>query len=85
MSRTIKRLLWGDVPASKQERKLLFKIDSFILSYCCLMVRALSTSAFLTDTPRFPSTLQTVCPLSYTHRSRLSIGPPALQISTEPM
>ncbi|KAF8450366.1 MFS general substrate transporter [Boletus edulis BED1] len=33
----IKRLLWGDVPASKQEQKLIFKIDCFILSYCCLM------------------------------------------------
>lgn len=32
--------VWGEVPATKQERNLLLKIDWFILSYCCLMVGA---------------------------------------------
>ncbi|KAF8897398.1 MFS general substrate transporter [Infundibulicybe gibba] len=29
--------LWGESPPAKEERKLLLKIDWFILSYCCLM------------------------------------------------
>lgn len=30
--------IWGEIPSSQQERRLLLKIDWFILSYCCLMV-----------------------------------------------
>lgn len=37
--RRIRRFVWGDIPESKAERTLLLKIDCFILSYCCLMVR----------------------------------------------
>lgn len=33
----IRRFVWGEIPQSKTERTLLFKIDWFILSYCCLM------------------------------------------------
>ncbi|EIN10585.1 MFS pantothenate transporter [Punctularia strigosozonata HHB-11173 SS5] len=29
--------MWGEVPATSAERRLLLKIDWFILSYCCLM------------------------------------------------
>ena len=36
--RSIRRFVWGELPESKTERTLLFKIDWFILSYCCLMV-----------------------------------------------
>ncbi|KAI0347339.1 MFS general substrate transporter [Trametopsis cervina] len=32
-----RHFVWGEVPQSKEERKLLLKIDWFILSYCCLM------------------------------------------------
>ncbi|KZT20783.1 MFS general substrate transporter [Neolentinus lepideus HHB14362 ss-1] len=32
-----RRFVWGEIPATKEERKLLLKIDWFILSYCCLM------------------------------------------------
>ncbi|KAK0206635.1 major facilitator superfamily domain-containing protein [Desarmillaria ectypa] len=32
----VRTLLWGDVPSTRQEAKLLLKIDWFILSYCCL-------------------------------------------------
>ncbi|KDQ64712.1 hypothetical protein JAAARDRAFT_118003 [Jaapia argillacea MUCL 33604] len=32
-----RRFLWGEIPVTKAERKLLIKIDWFILSYCCLM------------------------------------------------
>ncbi|KAH9894422.1 MFS general substrate transporter [Cubamyces lactineus] len=35
--RRIRHFVWGEVPATKTERKLLLKIDWFILSYCCLM------------------------------------------------
>ncbi|KAI0320642.1 major facilitator superfamily domain-containing protein [Amylostereum chailletii] len=35
--RKLRRVLWGDVPSSRAEQKLLLKIDWFILSYCCLM------------------------------------------------
>ncbi|KAI0332421.1 MFS general substrate transporter [Cubamyces sp. BRFM 1775] len=35
--RSIRHFVWGEVPATKTERKLLLKIDWFILSYCCLM------------------------------------------------
>ncbi|KAG2058824.1 MFS general substrate transporter [Suillus hirtellus] len=34
---TIRQFLWGEVPSSKLEQKLLLKLDWFILSYCCLM------------------------------------------------
>ena len=37
--RSIRRFVWGEIPESKAERTLLLKIDWFILSYCCLMVR----------------------------------------------
>ncbi|KAH8113343.1 MFS general substrate transporter [Phellopilus nigrolimitatus] len=33
----LRRFVWGEIPASREERILLFKIDWFILSYCCLM------------------------------------------------
>lgn len=33
----IRNFVWGEVPPSKQEAKLLLKIDWFILSYCCLV------------------------------------------------
>ena len=33
-----RRIVWGEIPQSKEERRLLLKIDWFILSYCCLMV-----------------------------------------------
>ncbi|KAA1466254.1 MFS general substrate transporter [Dentipellis sp. KUC8613] len=33
----MRRFLLGDAPKSKLERRLLLKIDWFILSYCCLM------------------------------------------------
>lgn len=36
---TVRLFLWGEEPSTKQEKKLLLKIDWFILSYCCLMVR----------------------------------------------
>ncbi len=29
--------IWGEPPPTKEERRLLFKIDWFILSYVCLM------------------------------------------------
>ncbi|KAI0723066.1 MFS general substrate transporter [Earliella scabrosa] len=35
--RKIRHFVWGEIPESKMERKLLLKIDWFILSYCCLM------------------------------------------------
>ncbi|EJF62835.1 MFS general substrate transporter [Dichomitus squalens LYAD-421 SS1] len=35
--RKIRHFVWGEIPESKTERNLLFKIDWFILSYCCLM------------------------------------------------
>lgn len=39
--RTVRHFVWGEIPESKTERNLLLKIDWFILSYCCLMVRVL--------------------------------------------
>ena len=39
----VRRVVWGDIPESKAERVLLLKIDWFILSYCCLMVRSSRT------------------------------------------
>ncbi|EJD00933.1 MFS general substrate transporter [Fomitiporia mediterranea MF3/22] len=33
----VRHFVWGEIPATKEERNLLFKIDWFILSYCCLM------------------------------------------------
>ena len=38
--RKIRHFVWGEIPESKAERRLLLKIDWFILSYCCLMVRS---------------------------------------------
>ncbi|KIJ70238.1 hypothetical protein HYDPIDRAFT_77458 [Hydnomerulius pinastri MD-312] len=35
--RNVRQFVWGDIPSSKVERRLLLKIDWFILSYCCLM------------------------------------------------
>lgn len=35
---TVRQFLWGEIPSSKLERRLLLKLDWFILSYCCLMV-----------------------------------------------
>ncbi|GBE79336.1 Pantothenate transporter liz1 [Sparassis crispa] len=35
--RKVRRFVWGEIPATKAEQKLLLKIDWFILSYCCLM------------------------------------------------
>ena len=40
--RKIRHFVWGEIPESKAERRLLLKIDWFILSYCCLMVRRMS-------------------------------------------
>ncbi|KAI5851001.1 major facilitator superfamily domain-containing protein [Tricharina praecox] len=34
--RKAKVALWGEIPATKAEKKLLLKIDWFILSFCCL-------------------------------------------------
>jgi len=28
--------LWGEIPPTKEERKLILKIDWFILPFCCL-------------------------------------------------
>ncbi|KAG7097118.1 hypothetical protein E1B28_004496 [Marasmius oreades] len=36
-ARHARAFLWGEVPPSHQEAKLLVKLDWFILSYCCLM------------------------------------------------
>ena len=35
----VRSFVWGEIPATRAERLLLLKIDWFILSYCCLMVR----------------------------------------------
>lgn len=35
--RRVRHFVWGEEPATKAEKRLLFKIDWFILSYCCLM------------------------------------------------
>lgn len=32
----IKVAVWGAAPPTKEEKKLLFKLDFFILSFCCL-------------------------------------------------
>lgn len=45
-----RRVVWGEVPQSKEERKLLLKIDWFILSYCCLMVRHATTISLVLPT-----------------------------------
>ncbi|KZP04351.1 MFS general substrate transporter [Athelia psychrophila] len=37
MLQGILRFIWGEVPSTRAETRLLFKIDWFILSYCCLM------------------------------------------------
>lgn len=36
MMSKIKAIFWGNPPADKKERRLLFKIDCFVLSYVCL-------------------------------------------------
>lgn len=33
----IKDIFWGPRPSTSEERKLLFKIDWFVLSFCCLL------------------------------------------------
>ncbi|ABN66021.2 Pantothenate transporter FEN2 (Fenpropimorph resistance protein 2) [Scheffersomyces stipitis CBS 6054] len=33
----LKTVVWGKIPTDPVERRLLFKMDWFILSYCCLM------------------------------------------------
>lgn len=33
---SVRVALWGETPPSKAEQRLLFKIDWFILSFCCL-------------------------------------------------
>ena len=37
--RSVRHFVWGEEPQTKEEKRLLLKIDWFILSYCCLMVR----------------------------------------------
>ena len=37
----VRKAIWGEPAATKTERKLIVKIDAFILSYVCLMVRPL--------------------------------------------
>lgn len=37
--RRVRHFVWGEEPQTKAEKRLLLKIDWFILSYCCLMVR----------------------------------------------
>lgn len=48
--RKIRRFVWGEIPETKTERKLLLKIDWFILSYCCLMVRLVTSCHNYTKT-----------------------------------
>ena len=38
IARSVRRFVWGEEPKTKEEKRLLLKIDWFILSYCCLMV-----------------------------------------------
>ncbi|EKM59412.1 uncharacterized protein PHACADRAFT_205619 [Phanerochaete carnosa HHB-10118-sp] len=35
--RRVRHFVWGEEPKTKEEQRLLLKIDWFILSYCCLM------------------------------------------------
>ncbi|KIP09226.1 hypothetical protein PHLGIDRAFT_29194 [Phlebiopsis gigantea 11061_1 CR5-6] len=35
--RSVRHFVWGEEPQTKEEKRLLLKIDWFILSYCCLM------------------------------------------------
>lgn len=37
MLKKAKHILWGAAPANPKEAKLLFKIDWFVLSFCCLL------------------------------------------------
>ena len=37
--RSVRHFVWGEEPSTRAEKRLLLKIDWFILSYCCLMVR----------------------------------------------
>jgi ACS family pantothenate transporter-like MFS transporter len=57
--------------ASKQERKLVLKIDCFILSYCCLMVRTVS-SISSPDLPTAFPVLYKLYVLKISYLSRLS-------------
>lgn len=34
----LRKAVWGEPAPTKAERRLIFKIDVFILSYVCLMV-----------------------------------------------
>jgi ACS family pantothenate transporter-like MFS transporter len=34
--RKAKIAVWGEIPATEEEKRLLRKIDWFILSFCCL-------------------------------------------------
>lgn len=34
---SLRVVIWGEPPDTKAERRLLFKIDFFILTYVCLM------------------------------------------------
>ncbi len=36
VGRGVRDLVWGPIPATAKERKLLVKIDWFILSFLCL-------------------------------------------------
>lgn len=62
----LRRFVWGEIPESKLERKLLLKIDWFILSYCCLMVSEWCSRATIHHQTH-TSTLQyfTNCKLSF--------------------
>lgn len=77
-TRRIRRFIWGDLPRTKVERRLLLKIDWFILSYCCLMVRLVTHNNIRTDVLRaLHSTLRTVRRVLYlvTGRKSLNVGP----------
>jgi hypothetical protein len=36
----VRKAVWGEPAATKAERRLIVKIDAFILTYVCLMVSA---------------------------------------------
>lgn len=52
--------VWGVRPSTREESKLLLKIDWFILSYCCLMVCLVACNNVDTSCWRGSSILQTV-------------------------
>lgn len=53
-----RRFVWGEIPSSRQETRLLLKLDWFILSYCCLMVRFSETLSWLINDGFIPWSLQ---------------------------